>query len=46
MLPVGTPPNALAYGTGAVTTGQMARAGIWLDLIGVVVITLVISLWV
>lgn len=45
MLPVGTPPNALAYGTGAVTTGQMARAGIWLDLIGVVVITLVISLW-
>ncbi|MGH7673342.1 MAG: SLC13 family permease, partial [Gemmatimonadales bacterium] len=45
MLPVGTPPNALAYGTGAVTTGQMARAGIWLDLIGVAVITAVITLW-
>src|SRR5918996_5940914 len=45
MLPVGTPPNALAYGTGAVTVGQMAKAGVWLDLIGVVVITAVISLW-
>ena len=45
MLPVGTPPNALAYGTGAVTVGQMAKAGVWLDLIGVLVITAVISMW-
>ncbi|MGH7700926.1 MAG: SLC13 family permease, partial [Gemmatimonadales bacterium] len=45
MLPVGTPPNALAYGTGAVTVGQMARAGIWLDLIGVVVISVAITIW-
>jgi sodium-dependent dicarboxylate transporter 2/3/5 len=46
MLPVGTPPNALAYGTGAVTVGQMAKAGVWLDLTGVIVITVVISLWI
>ncbi len=45
MLPVGTPPNALAYGTGAVTVGQMAKAGVWLDLIGVLVITTVVSMW-
>jgi sodium-dependent dicarboxylate transporter 2/3/5 len=45
MLPVGTPPNALAYGSGAVTAGEMAKAGIWLDLVGAVVITLAITLW-
>jgi sodium-dependent dicarboxylate transporter 2/3/5 len=45
MLPVGTPPNALAYGTGAVTAGQMARAGIWLDLLGVLIIVAAIAVW-
>ncbi len=45
MLPVGTPPNALAYGTGAVTAKEMARAGFWLDLAGVVVVTTAIVLW-
>jgi sodium-dependent dicarboxylate transporter 2/3/5 len=45
MLPVGTPPNALAYGSGAVTTWQMARAGVWLDLLGVLVITATIAVW-
>jgi sodium-dependent dicarboxylate transporter 2/3/5 len=34
MLPVATPPNALAFGTGHITVGQMARAGILVDLIG------------
>jgi sodium-dependent dicarboxylate transporter 2/3/5 len=39
MLPVGTPPNAIAYATGRITIGQMVRAGLAIDLIGVVVVT-------
>jgi sodium-dependent dicarboxylate transporter 2/3/5 len=39
MLPVATPPNAIAYGTRTVTVGQMARAGLLLDLIFVLLVT-------
>jgi len=45
MLPVGTPPNALAYGTGAVTSREMARAGVWMDIASAVVITIAVLLW-
>jgi sodium-dependent dicarboxylate transporter 2/3/5 len=45
MLPVGTPPNALAYGTGAVASGEMAKTGIWLDLASAVVITIAVALY-
>lgn len=38
VLPVATPPNALAYATGRVTAGQMARAGLALDLAGIAVV--------
>lgn len=41
MLPVATAPNAIVYGTGRVTTGQMAREGFALNLIGVAVIAVV-----
>lgn len=39
MLPVGTPPNAIVFGSGVVTIGQMARGGLALNIIGVVLIT-------
>jgi solute carrier family 13 (sodium-dependent dicarboxylate transporter), member 2/3/5 len=39
MLPVGTPPNAIVFASGSVTIGQMARAGLLLNLVGVVLIT-------
>lgn len=38
MMPVGTPPNALVYATGRFTILQMARAGIWINLLMVVLI--------
>ena len=34
MLPVATPPNAIAFGSGWVTIPQMSRAGFILNLIG------------
>ena len=32
MLPVGTPPNAIAYGSGLVPLPRMVRAGLWVNL--------------
>ena len=40
MLPVATPPNAIAYSSGYVTMGQMLKGGIWLNLIVLVLISL------
>ncbi len=42
MMPVGTPPNAIAFSTGFVTMPQMVRAGFWLNLISIAVITLLV----
>ncbi len=38
MMPVGTPPNAIVFGTGLVRMPQMIKAGIWLNLTGIVTI--------
>ncbi|AQQ14295.1 Sodium-dependent dicarboxylate transporter SdcS [Corynebacterium glaucum] len=40
MLPVATPPNAIAYSSGYVKMGDMIKGGIWLNLIGIVLISL------
>ncbi len=37
MLPVATPPNAIVFTYPSVTRATMLRAGVWLDLIGIVV---------
>jgi sodium-dependent dicarboxylate transporter 2/3/5 len=39
MLPVATPPNAIVFGSGEVTMESMIKAGIFLNLIGIVLIT-------
>jgi solute carrier family 13 (sodium-dependent dicarboxylate transporter), member 2/3/5 len=44
MLPVGTPPNAIVYGSGLITLPQMARAGFLLNVILVPIVVLI--LWV
>jgi sodium-dependent dicarboxylate transporter 2/3/5 len=44
MLPSGTGPNTVIFGSGLVTIPQMARCGFGLNLIGVVIVTLIIYL--
>ncbi|MFQ5688646.1 MAG: SLC13 family permease [Gemmatimonadota bacterium] len=39
MLPVATPPNAIVYGSGRITVGEMAKAGLLLDLVLILLVT-------
>lgn len=46
MMPVGTPPNAIAFGTGLVTMRRMWQTGLWLNLAAIVILGAAIILWV
>lgn len=41
MLPVGTPPNAIAYGSGLIPLQRMIRAGVWVNILFAILIPLV-----
>ncbi len=40
MLPVATPPNAIVFATGAISIPQMVKAGVLLNLMGIILVTL------
>jgi len=44
MLPVATPPNAVIFGSGRLEIKHMIRAGIFINLAGIIIITLMIYL--
>ncbi len=45
MLPIGTPPNAIVFASGKVSLLQMAKAGLWLNFMGALLITGFIYVW-
>jgi len=44
MMPVATPPNAIIFGSGRIRIGEMARVGVFINIIGVLVICLIFYL--
>jgi sodium-dependent dicarboxylate transporter 2/3/5 len=44
MMPVGSPTQTIVFGTGLVPMRDMVRAGIWFDLLGIVLIAALFAL--
>ena len=40
MLPVATPPNAIVYGSGKISIPEMSKAGLWLNIMFILLLTL------
>jgi sodium-dependent dicarboxylate transporter 2/3/5 len=45
MLPVATPPNAVVFGSGYITMPQMAKTGIGLNIIGILLVIALALTW-
>ncbi len=45
MLPVATPPNAIVFGSGLIKPSDMARAGIGLNILAIIVTTIAVTIW-
>ena len=46
MFPIATPPNAVVFSSGRVTFAQMARTGLLLNLVAVMLLTVFLCTWV
>ena len=44
MMPVATPPNTIAYASGHLKISDMIKAGIWLNIISIIIIGVIITL--
>jgi len=44
MLPVATPPNAIVFGSGYLKISDMIKAGIWMNIISILILTIIVYL--